>query len=446
MLAPLNSTMIAVALPGIREAFDVSHSQVAWLITAYLITMAVAQPVGGRLADQIGRGQTFKFGLIAFLAFSLAAFAAPNFLALVFLRTGQALTGAVVIPSGMAILRSASDDHKFGEAVGILGAVIGLSAAAGPVIGGGLLELGSWRLIFLMNIPLVMLALGCQALLGFKEEPTGQRLSLDLPVALALAGVLGLITFLLSSAGSSSVIELALAGVALAVVGGLFIRGQLGSKMPVAEWRLFRNRSFAAATGFILLSNMVMYTTLLSIPLFIREVQGRGEAVSGLLLGAMSILMAALAPMAGRLSDRRGRRLPTVLGGGAQIMAVVVLFIGISEGASLLFLAVSLALLGLGIGLGTGPSTAAAVEAAPRGSAGIASGTVSMTRYFGSIVGAGVLGSFLSQDDPTSVGVFQLLFAGMIGIAILGTIFASQIHDFAADSQAKALKQTVSNH
>ena len=255
-----------------------------------------------------------------------------------------------------------------------------------------------------------------------------------------------MITFLLSSAGSSSVIELALAGVALAVVGGLFIRGQLGSKMPVAEWRLFRNRSFAAATGFILLSNMVMYTTLLSIPFFIREVQGRGEAVSGLLLGAMSILMAALAPMAGRLSDRRGRRLPTVLGGGAQIMAVVVLFIGISEGASVLFLAVSLALLGLGIGLGTGPSTAATVEAAPRGSAGIASGTVSMTRYFGSIVGAGVLGLFLSQDDPTSVGVFQLLFAGMIGIAILGTIFASQIHDFAADSQSKALKQTVSNH
>ena len=79
----------------------------------------------------------------------------------------------------MAMLRSASADNKFGEAVGILGAVIGLSAAVGPVIGGGLLELGSWRLIFLMNIPLVMLALGCQALLGLKEEPTGQRLSLD---------------------------------------------------------------------------------------------------------------------------------------------------------------------------------------------------------------------------------------------------------------------------
>ncbi len=446
MLAPLNSTMIAVALPGIREAFDVSHNQVGWLITAYLITMAVAQPVGGRLADQIGRGPTFKFGLIAFLGFSLAAFVAPNFLVLVFLRTGQALTGAVVIPSAMAMLRSASDDNKFGEAIGILGAVIGLSAAAGPVIGGGLLELGSWRLIFLMNIPLVMLALGCQALLGYREQPTGKRLQLDFPGALALAGVLALITFFLSSAGDSSLIELALAALALAVVGGFFIRSQLGSKMPVAEWSLFKNRSFAAATGFILLSNMVMYTTLLSIPFFIKEVQGRGEAVTGLLLGAMSILMAALAPMAGRLSDRRGRRLPAVIGGGAQILAALMLFIGINEGASLLFLGVSLALLGLGIGLGTGPSTTAAVEAAPRGSAGIAAGTVSMTRYFGSIVGAGALGSFLSQGDPASVDVFRLLFGGMIGIAVVATIFASQIHHFAADSRAKARKQTVSNH
>ena len=99
MVAPPNSTMIAVALPGIREAFDVSHSQVGWLITAYLITMAVGLPVGGRLADHVGRGLTFRLGLIAFLGFSLAAVAAPNFLALVFLRTGQALTGAVVIPS-----------------------------------------------------------------------------------------------------------------------------------------------------------------------------------------------------------------------------------------------------------------------------------------------------------------------------------------------------------
>ena len=446
MLAPLNSTMIAVALPGIREAFDVSHSQVGWLITAYLITMAVAQPVGGRLADQIGRGPTFRFGLIAFLAFSLAAFAAPSFLALVFLRTGQALTGAVVIPSGMAMLRSASGEHRFGEAVGFLGAVIGLSAAAGPVIGGAILELGSWRLIFLMNIPLVVMALGFQALLGYKEEPASQRLSLDLRGALALAGVLVLITFFLSSTGAASVFELAIAGLALAVISAFFVRGQLGSKTPVAEWRLFKNRSFAAATGFILLSNMVMYTTLLSTPFFIKEVQGRGESAAGVLLASMSIFMALLAPMAGRFSDRHGRRLPTMIGGAAQIAAALVLLIGISEGASLIFLAASLALLGLGIGLGTGPSTTAAVEAAPRDSAGIAAGTVSMTRYFGSIVGAGILGSFLSQGDPTGVAVFRILFGGMIGIAVLATIFASQIHDFAANSGAEEQKQTVSTH
>src|SRR5688572_33497637 len=100
--------MIAVALPDLREAFDVGRSEIAWLVSAYLIAMAVAMPIGGRIGDQIGRSKTFRLGLVCFLALSVAAAAAPTFELLVALRTAQALAGAVVIPNGMAMLRTAS--------------------------------------------------------------------------------------------------------------------------------------------------------------------------------------------------------------------------------------------------------------------------------------------------------------------------------------------------
>ena len=132
LLAPLNSTMIAVALPELRQDFAISHTELGWLISAYLIVMAVAQPVGGRLGDQIGRVRVFRAGLVGFLALSLAATFAPTFPMLVLLRTGQAIFGAVLIPNGMAMLRGTLPVHQLGRFNGLDSSVLSLSAVAGP--------------------------------------------------------------------------------------------------------------------------------------------------------------------------------------------------------------------------------------------------------------------------------------------------------------------------
>ena len=113
LLAPLNSTMIAVALPAIRDDFGVGHGAVGWLISSYLITMAVAQPVAGRVGDQLGRARVFRLSLLAFLVFSLLAAVAPSFPLLVALRTGQAAAGAALIPNGMGMLRAATATDRF---------------------------------------------------------------------------------------------------------------------------------------------------------------------------------------------------------------------------------------------------------------------------------------------------------------------------------------------
>ncbi len=432
VLAPLNSTMLAVALPEIRGDFSVSHAEIGWLVSSYLIAMAVAQPLGGRLGDQLGRARVFKAGLAAFLVLSLAAAFSPTFPVLILLRTGQALIGASVIPNGMAMLRESVPVNRLGRATGLTGSAISISAAVGPLLGAGLLAAGSWRLLFLMNGPLVVLALLSQALLRYPDVSRRQRFALDWAGALAFAALLVSVTFLLNSLrGGRDTYVLAAGVLALVVFSALFLQRQFYTSTPIAEWKLFRNRSYSAATVYILLSNLVMYTTLLAIPFFIKEVQGKGNATTGTLLGAMSILMAFVAPLSGRLSDARGRRLPVLAGGLVLLSGVTMLLAGLDRGVSYGYLAASLVVLGLGVGLGTGPAGTAAIEAAPRQLAGAAAGTNSMMRYLGSIVGAGILGAALSSDiGAPGASLFRLIFAVLAVMAALACASAVFVHRF----------------
>ncbi len=432
VLAPLNSTMLAVALPAIRGNFSVGHAEIGWLVSAYLIAMAVAQPLGGRLGDQLGRARVYRAGLVLFLAFSLAAAFAPTFPVLLVMRTGQALIGAAVIPNGMAMLRESVPVTRLGRSTGITGSAISVSAAVGPLLGAGLLEMGSWRWLFLVNVPLVALVLVSQALLSYRDRLPRRPLSLDWLAALAFAAVLISVTVLLISLrGHQSSYVLAAGTAALVVSSAFFLQRQRRSAAPIAEWRLFRVRSFAAATAYILLSNLVMYTTLLAIPFFVEEVQGKGSATTGTLLGAMSVLMVVVAPLVGRVSDAVGRRAPAVAGGLVLLAGVSLLLIGLERDVSYGYLAASLAVMGLGIGLSTGPASTAAIEAAPRDRAGAAVGTNSMMRYLGSIVGAGILGAVLNRDGGLpDVDVFRVMFGVLVALSVLGSLSTLLIHRF----------------
>ena len=435
VLAPLNSTMLAVALPEIREDFGIGHGAVAWLVSAYLIAMAVAQPLGGRLGDQLGRARVFRLGLASFLVLAVAAAFAPTFLVLVLLRAGQALTGATAIPNGMAMLRESLPVSRLGRATGITGSVTSFSAAAGPVLGAGLLAAGSWRWLFLVNLPLVGAALICQALLRYPDRASGRRFVFDWLGAAAYGALLTCVTVLLGALrGGRSAAVLVAGTLGLVASAALFLYRQRTGPLGLVEWRLFRIRSYAAAAAYVLLSNLVMYTTLLTLPFFIREVQGKGNATTGTLLGAMSILMAVVTPFAGQLSDARGRRLPSLLGSLIMLAAVAALLAGISRDVAYAYLATCMVVLGLGVGLSTGPASVAGIETAPRSLAGAAAGANSMMRYLGSIAGTGVLGAVLSGAAAPGIGVFRLVFAVLLAVAALAAAATLFIHRFPGES------------
>jgi DHA2 family methylenomycin A resistance protein-like MFS transporter len=258
------------------------------------------------------------------------------------------------------------------------------------------------------------------------------RFRADLVGAGSYAALLALVTLLLNALqGGVAPLVLAAEAAALAGCVAVFVWRQRWGPLPLAEWRLFRDRSYAAASAYILLSNLVMYTTLLTIPFFIKEIQHKGNGAAGWLLAAQSFLMAALAPYAGRLSDERGRRLPVVVGSAVAIAGVALLVLGIGRDVSLPYLAAALAVLGLGMGLSTGTAGTAAIEAAPRELAGGASGANSMMRYLGSIAGAGVLGAVLNSGaDAPGIGVFRLIFAVLLPVAVAALVAALWIHRF----------------
>ncbi len=433
ILAPLNSTMMAVGLPEIRREFALSHATAGWLISGYLIAMAVAQPLGGRLGDQVGRVRVFRGGLLAFLVLSIGAMLAPTFPVLVAFRMAQAVAGAVLIPNGMAMLRMAAPPERLGRLNGINGSILSAAAASGPLLGAAALALGSWRLVFLLSMPFPIAALVLLPRLHLQEERTTARAPIDWLGTALFVGLLGGVTLQLSALrdGEDTVTSV-VRWLAVVAVGGGFIWRQWVTPAPAAEWRLFRVRSFSAATAGVLLTNLTMYTTLLMIPFFVRDAQGKSTQLSGLLLGAMSVCVAITSPFGGRLSDAFGRRPLAMAGSVLALIGSVALLSILRTGASAVSLAVCLGLLGIGLGLGTGASMTAAIESAPVEQSGTASGTSSMMRYVGSILGAGLLAGVLSEGSAgqADVATFRLLGLVVVATAAMACVAATFIHTF----------------
>jgi MFS family permease len=396
-LTPLNSTMIAVALPAMSAGFGSAPSSVTvWVITAYLIATIVFQMPAGAVADRMGYGPTLALGRALFLAGAGSATAAPSLWFVIIGRLLMAAGGALMLPTSMALLRVAVPAERRPRAFGAMGAVMGTAAALGPALGGLLIARFSWRVLFLVNVPLVLLSWWLQPK-GFGSDARPARPQHRFDVAGSVLLGVALILVVLATRIPAPLAYVS-GVVGLTLFGALWVQARR-VPAPVVDFTLFREAPFVAGAAVIALQNLAMYALLIQVPFLFA-----GSAVAGPRLGAvvmaMTAMMALTSPLGGRLAERIGSR-RTVLTGGltgaAGVFGLPVSSLAHSGAAmSPALVALPLVLVGLGLGLSTGPSQATALSAVDPHRSGMASAAISTLRYMGAIAGTAILGVALA--------------------------------------------------
>ena len=406
VLAPLNSTMIAAALLAIVSDFHTTLGSGGWLVTSYLLALAVVLPLAGKLGDRHGRRPFVLGGLLVFGLASLGAAVAANLVVLIAFRVTQAIACAVVFPNGIGLIRESIAAERRGRAYGIVGGSLALAAGLGPPLGALLVLVGGWRAIFYVNVPLVAVAL----VVAWRTVPRcpGRRppTSFDWLGAGLLAVVLGGAAALVVE--GRNVPSALVPGVPLlALAAVVFVRRELAHADPVLQPRFFARRAFAAANGGVSSSNLAFYTMLLATPILLTRHLHWSTVHAGLALALLSAPIVVLSLIGGRLADRYGRRRPAVT--GCLILTVGLVPLVVEPGITGYGLFASLALAGMGVGLSTAGLQASAVEAIDPEQAGVASGVFSTSRYIGGFVASIAVARLL--DGGHGLGGFQAVFA-----------------------------------
>ncbi len=359
-LVPLNSTMIAVALPSIADDFNISVGRVSILITVYLFAMLLGQPLSGRISDRIGNRRSVNVALIGFAAFSVACAASGSFGVLVAARGGQAVFASALAPSVQSLLRTGTASADRGRMFGILGSVLGVGAAGGPVIGGGLTELFGWQAIFLVNLPVVAVALLVSLRIGASStapSTTSPRHHHD-----------------------------------------------------HTQGRII-NRVFAASFSAQAFSTQAQYTLLLLTPIILTA-RGWESGSVGIMLSSLTVGMIVFGPAGGRAGDRLGRRSPVMVGLVFAALSMTALLVA-GASVSPFVLVVTLMAFGVGLGIATPNFMTAALESVPESRAGSAAGVLSMSRYVGSITTSLAVTAFVSTDAGGSRVLLGMAVASM---------------------------------
>lgn len=412
-LMPLNSTMIAVAVPAIAR--DVGHDSgtvTQALVATYLVAAIALQSPGGKIGDRIGQWRAFGFGQVLLAAGAIVGFLAPTLWALTVSRVVMAAGGAVVVPATIALLRSELPEEKRGRAFGLFGSVMSLAAGVGPLIGGELVRLFGWPSIFLANVPVIALS----AVLAFTAHhaPTDRAPArFDWLGSVLLASLLACLV-----AGTEVRGELALG---LVLFGALlvipFVLVERRASDPVLAFRLFRDVRFTAGTLVVALANLVMYALLFEIPLVLEALFHLDAGETGRVIVFMMLAMVVTSTIAGRLTDRLGPR-PLGMAGAVMCLAGVVT-LWATPMATAGDVRIPLALLGVGIGLSSPAAQTASMAGVTRADAGMAAGIGSTMRYLGGIVGIAILGRGLEVSGSRGeiLGqhhLFLVIFAGVL--------------------------------
>ncbi len=399
IMSILDVTVVSVALPTFQNEFDASYARVAWTMTGYTLALATVIPLAGWAADRFGTKRLYMVALALFTIGSGLCATADTIGQLITYRVLQGLGGGMLMPLGMTIMTRAAGPHRIGRLMAVLGIPMLLGPIGGPILGGWLIDAASWHWIFLINLPIGVIALIYAQMALPKDNPEPSE-SFDFLGMLMLSPGLALFLYGVSSlpeAGTFAdpkVLVPMLVGAALVVA---FVLYSFKPRHPLLDLRLFRNRrlTIAAATLFVFI--IAFMGAGLLFPSYFLQVRGESTLTAGLLMAPQGIGAMLTMPIAGMLADKVpvGRTVPFAL---ALIVAGFFTFTQLDANTSYVLLCGSLFVMGLGMGGTMMPIMTSALKTLTGHEVARGSTLVNILQQIGGSVGAAVMSVILTNQ------------------------------------------------
>lgn len=399
MVSSQTSALNAI-LPFIARSFEVDLPSIQWVVLAYLFVSTALLLTFGRLCDIVGQRRMFLTGFVVFIAGSLLSSLAQNVPSLIATRVVQAVGGGMITSaSAPLITRRLPGTHR-GRGLSAQIVMVYCGLAAGPGLGGILADTLGWRWVFLVNVPLGMVAMIITLLAIAKDESATSGQNFDLAGALTFTGGLTALFALLGATGNISFPggNFTLFVVA-ALFAGAFVALELKRSEPLLDLRLFKSRFFSAATASAMI-NYVGYSSLaFLVPFYLVDGLGYDATSAGMLIMAMPITMMLCAPLSGWLADRIGPRIPASVG-MALLSGGIFMFSRLGPAPSVKEIVPRLVLAGMGLGLFSSANNSAIMGSVPMHRQGVANGVVSTVRQLGMMLGVALCTAVFSAQFP----------------------------------------------
>lgn len=404
-MTTLDTTILNVGLPSLQRELHAASGSLQWTVDSYILVRAGSLFSCGALSDRYGRRRCFALGLALFTGSSLSCSLATATGELILFRAVQGLGSALMTPASLAILTSTlTGREERARGIGLWTATTGLSMAAGPVLGGLLVETLGWRSVFWVNVPI-----GIAALAGtrrLRESKAAVRRGLDVPGQVTLAAGLCMFTYALIAGPEESwrSAPIVLLTSASLVSLALFVIWELRTDHPLIEIRVLRSRLMAGSVAIVFAGFLALGAFLFFNTLYLQDVRGYSALAAGLITVPTTITIVVIAPRAARRVSSHGPRLPATIAPALLCASMLFLAMKVTTHTPVWMLLTGYIMLGSGIGMVNPPATYSAVASMPEEQTSVAAAVTSTSRQIGSNLGVALVGAVVFSAGTRVIG------------------------------------------